>query len=149
VNKAINLLDNKRDSIYHMWIKCESVGDIKDSHYSRKWLDKHCRIRDLATEIPEDVDIVSERESGCIELFQDFDTTNYNQDTDERIPIGEAWNYTTWVADDCDGGYGSFKGLDTALTHAIQHAREMDRPIVRYSSITLFDNITYREKNIH
>jgi hypothetical protein len=149
MNRDVDLLDEKRDSIYQMWVKCENLNDIYENHHSREWLDNHCMVRDLSEMIPDDIDVLEERDSGCIELFQDFDSTHHDQNTGERIAIGEAWDYTTWVGEGCDGGYGSFEGLDTALTHAIQHAREMDRPIVRYSSITLFDNITYRERYIH
>jgi hypothetical protein len=58
MNRDVDLLDEKRDSIYQMWVKCENLNDIYENHHSREWLDNHCMVRDLSEMIPDDIDVV-------------------------------------------------------------------------------------------
>jgi len=57
------LLNQKRDEIFDHWNKIKSADENYENHPSREWLDEHCVIKNIASELPEDVQIVQERES--------------------------------------------------------------------------------------
>jgi|AntRauTorcE11898_2_1112593.scaffolds.fasta_scaffold07119_5 hypothetical protein len=142
---AEELLQNRRDFIYHHWVKMSYISDEFENHPSREWLNEHCVVKDIASEIPDDIRIVSEREPECIEMFRDFKTAQLNHDTLEYIDIGHVWDFVEWDYElDVEKPCGPYDGFDECLTGAIEYARENDLAILRYTSITSFDNLRYR-----
>jgi len=142
---ADELINEKRDDIFSHWSTIKSADDNYEDHPSREWLDEHCVVKNIASEIPGDVEIVDKREKESIELFRDFEIQQLNNDTLEYIDIGRAWDFVTWGdANNVDKSCGPYDGFDECLQHAIEYARENDLAILQYTSITSFDNLRYR-----
>lgn len=142
---AEELIIEKRDSIFEHWSTIKSVDENYESHPSREWLGEHCVIQDIASEIPDDVETVDEREPVCLELFRDFEIQQLNHETLEYIDIGQAWDFVIWDGDmNVETTHGPFDGVGECLERAIEYAREYDLAVLQYTSITSFDNLRYR-----
>ncbi len=142
---AEELITEKRDEIFNHWSTIKSTDDNYEDHPSREWLDEHCVITDIASEIPGDVKIVDKRVSDCIELFRDFEIQQLNHDTLEYIDIGHAWDFVEWDGElTVEQSYGPYDGFEQCLEHAVDHAIENNLTILQYTSIISFDNLRYR-----
>jgi len=142
---AQELINNKRERIYRHWLKMSYVTDTYEEHPDRDWLDEHCVIKNIASELPEDVQIVQEREAGCIELFRDFETAQLNHDTLEYIEIGHVCDFVEWDDENTvKQSNGPYDGFKECLDYAVEYAEENNLAILQYTSITSFDNQQYR-----
>jgi len=142
---AHDLLENKRERIYRHWLEMSYVTDTYEDHPSREWLDEHCVIKSIVSELPDDVDTVRAREAGCIELFHDFQTVQLNHDTMEPIELGHVWDFVTWEdSNNVDECCGPYDGLNECIEYAIEFSRENDLSILKFTSIASFDNLQYR-----
>jgi len=142
---AEELIIEKRDSIFDHWSTIKSADENYKSHPSREWLDEHCVIQDIASEVPDDVKTVDKREPICLELFRDFEIQQLNHDTLEYIDIGHAWDFVEWDDENTvKQSHGPYDGFSECLNYAVEYAEENNLPILQYTSITSFDNQQYR-----
>jgi len=55
---AEELIIEKRDRIDDHWMKMEFISERFENHPNREWLDEHCVVKDIASEIPDDVEMI-------------------------------------------------------------------------------------------
>jgi len=139
------LLNQKREEIFDHWSQMKYINDKFENHPSRQWLYDHCNIENIADDLPDDVEAVDERESGCIELFRDFEMVQLNHDTLEYIEIGHVWDFVEWDNENTvRQSHGPYDGFNECLDYAVEYAKENNLAILQYTSITSFDNQQYR-----
>ena len=139
----MNLIEQKRKMIWYRWDQLRDIVTEDISFPPREYLESECRIKDISSELPADIELVDRRRGGCMELFQDFESL-YQTDG-EPIPFGRVWYVVFYdesgeihdVSDAC-------VGFDEAIEYAVEHAQAYDMPILRYTSIYDFDNAYYR-----
>lgn len=143
-------LGKKKKQIWKNWREFSKVDERYENHPSKEWLNNKFKIRNVTKVVPSDINLLNERKVNSIELIQDFEILHKTPDDGEYIPLGEAWEFVVWDSmDEVRERHGIYSSLNSALKAAVNHAREHNRPLVRYTSIAMFNNMDFRKKYIH